>query len=186
MFAQLASRTRRVAAIAFAVAGFAAVSTAAPASAYMTANLSIGSTMQSDICSVGLYGDFPMSKSEAQAKINAGYGVVVRIWGDDQYYDDLLAGPYRLGPYGHTISYGQVWATDNGLQYVIRMDMTASRLNEDSVPGNPYDEMDDIYAGVRMVNKGGSTIAKVESNRVYGFFGDDFRIENRSRTPCGA
>jgi hypothetical protein len=41
-----------------------------------------------------VWGDVKMSPAEAQDLINSGHTVVIRLWGDDTFSDDLLNGPY--------------------------------------------------------------------------------------------
>jgi len=177
------SKITRTLAIAAAAVGLGAA-VAAPAQAYFSATLNVLPTTEPDICQVTLRADFPMSQSQAQAKINAGHKIVARLWGEDPVYDDLLSGPHKLGKPG-VHQYGAIFASPNGILLNMSWVMSASRLNEDNAPGNPYDELDDLYAGVRLVDKNGKTVKSMESNRYRAHFGDAFRVENRDRQPCG-
>ncbi len=180
---KLKTRTTRSLAIVAAAIGLGAAA-ASPAQAYFSATLNVLPTTEPDICNVTLRADFPMSQSQAQAKINAGHKIVVRLWGEDPVYDDLLSGPHKIGIPGFH-PYGAIFASPNGILLNMSWKMSAAKLNEDSAPGNPYDELDDLYAGVRLVDRNGNTVKSMESNRYRAYFGSQFRIENRNRQPCG-
>ncbi len=83
------------------------------------------------------------------------YSVEVRIWGDDEWSDDLLNGPHRT-------YYDNSSAPGPGY-YSFALCMNSSTLNED-VGG------DEIYAGVRVYNANGVNSETVESNRWRGSF----------------
>jgi hypothetical protein len=76
--------------------------------------------------------------------------VEVRLWGDDTWYDDFLAGPF-VRYYGF------------GNFYSIDMCANASTLDED------WGE-DEVYAGVRVYDSSGRQTESVESNRIVRSF----------------
>lgn len=78
--------------------------------------------------------------------------VEFRVWGDDDWSDDLLGGPYRT--YYEGLGQGS---------YSVGVCMNSSTLNEDV-------GLDDIYAGVRIYNASGVNTETAESNRWYGYF----------------
>ncbi|NES27072.1 hypothetical protein GCE86_14655 [Micromonospora terminaliae] len=80
------------------------------------------------------------------------YSVEVRIWGDDEWSDDLLSGPHRT-----------YYEPEAGGYYSFAICMNSSTLNEDI-------GQDDIYAGVRVYNVKGVNTETAESNRWYGYF----------------
>jgi hypothetical protein len=102
---------------------------------------------------VHVYGNVKMSQTEAQALINDGHNVVVRLWGDDEFSDDLLMGPYAAVR----------GANYDGLWYSIAHKVPNSLLNEDW-------GQDEIYAGVHLTYPTGQTLRSAETNRVYGSF----------------
>jgi len=76
--------------------------------------------------------------------------VEYRLWGDDPYYDDFLAGPYT------SYSFGGGFYT--------AFCANASTLNEDW-------GQDELYVGVRVYNAAtGQQVLKVETNRITGYF----------------
>ena len=101
-----------------------------------------------------------MPGSEARKLIATGHDVVWRLWGEDPVADDLLAGPL---PATVTTFAGV------GLRFTGSVVLTGAELNEDAAHA-PFDEIDDLYAGVRLVNSRSQTVRSVESNRVRGRF----------------
>jgi len=74
--------------------------------------------------------------------------VEYRLWGDDPYYDDFLAGPYLSQSF-----FG--W-------FYTAICVNASTLNEDW-------GRDESYVGVRVYNAAtGQQVDKVETNRITG------------------
>jgi hypothetical protein len=59
----------------------------------MTTKLTVTPT-QPGYQRVSISGRVTMTESEAQGLIDTGHKVVLRLWGDDPCYDDLLIGPY--------------------------------------------------------------------------------------------
>ena len=78
-----------------------------------------------------------------------GYGghIIVRIWGDDSFSDDLLLGPVRwdFGPFASRV--------------FVDLCVNSSTLDEDIGE-------DEVYAGVRVFNSNGVQTEVVESNRL--------------------
>jgi hypothetical protein len=118
----------------------------------MTANLSI-TPAESGYKWVHVHGNVPMSQVEAQSLINERHNVVVRLYGEDTFSDDLLMGPY-------TAVSG---ANYDGLWFSIAHKVRNSLLNEDW-------GTDEIYAGVRLLKPTGDTLRSDETNRVTGSF----------------
>ena len=80
--------------------------------------------------------------------------VEVRLWGDDQWYDDMLVGPVR-----HTHDW---WGAST---YWVDFCVNQSTLDED------WDGRDELYAGVRVYDLAtGIQKGQVESNRLYGYY----------------
>jgi hypothetical protein len=78
--------------------------------------------------------------------------VIVRIWGDDSYSDDLLLGPERQ-------DFGELSG-----RVMVNLCINRSTLNEDV-------GTDEIYAGVRVFSHtNGAQTEVVESNRIVGNF----------------
>ena len=78
--------------------------------------------------------------------------VEVRLWGEDEWYDDLLVGPISS-------------PTTSAACYSIDFCANASTLDED------WEGRDELYAGVRVYDRAtGRQIETVESNRFYGRF----------------
>jgi hypothetical protein len=75
--------------------------------------------------------------------------VEVRLWGDDQWNDDLLKGPERAGYFDGLSFSHEWWVTDD-------------ELDED------WDGTDEIYAGVRIFDEHGNRRETAETNRVRG------------------
>lgn len=171
------SRLARAIVLGLATIGVA-VNFAAPADATIgavEARLTIGSG-SSSTCLVSVSGRVGMTPTEAQALINSGHKVLVRLWGDDPVSDDLLRGPITL-PNPN----GRLSVTLQGLVFDLNQSISVHTLNEDTLLG-PFD-LDEIYAGVRLVNSGGTTIRAVETNRVKGTFGQAALIGGRCVRP---
>lgn len=103
-----------------------------------------------------------MSYSEAVQALNYDHyipQIQIRLWGDDYLYDNLL----------HTATTSANFRPQpDGLHFEKKYCVPGSSLNEDT---SWYDDQDEIYAGVRLVNsKTGSTIRSGETNRWYAYF----------------
>ncbi|MEU1689289.1 hypothetical protein [Micromonospora sp. NPDC005707] len=145
-------RTLTVLTAATVVAAGAVAGTAAPALA-VTAKLEIFLQCQTND---GRYWDYTVQVSGATSRwYYDKYSVEVRIWGDDEWSDDLLGGPYRT-LYDNSSGGGPGY-------YTFAVCMNSSTLNEDV-------GLDDIYAGVRVYNASGVNSETAESNRWYGYF----------------
>jgi hypothetical protein len=119
-------------------------------------------------CLVRVYGTVRTTQAEAQSLIATGHTILVRVWGDDLLFgDDLLLGPYRLGPTNPTaLSVGNIAATPQGLSFRMAVDrINSHRLNEDGSITNSNDE---VYAGVRLVDAHVRTIVSGETARTTG------------------
>ena len=131
-------------------------------------------------CKVSVDGLVRMSQTDAQGLINEGYKVVVRVWGEDPLYDDLMLGPYYLTPILPGAS-AYIAATTQGLKLHSDTAVNGSRLNEDRDPG-PGGISDELYSGIRLVNRSGMTIRSAETNRVGGH---NFGFGCQGRPPAG-
>jgi hypothetical protein len=80
-------------------------------------------------------------------------GIAVRLWGEDQFSDDLLGGPYTPAR----------WANHDGLRFALTHKVHVSLLNED------WGE-DELYAGVRLLYPNTQTLRSAETNRLFGTF----------------
>jgi hypothetical protein len=154
----ITSRTRSTIAVMAAAAAVALVGLhAAPADAAvgsMTTGLRVTPVVgQPGYHWVHVYGNVKMSQAEAQHLMNEGHNVVVRLWGDDQFSDDLLMGPYSAVR----------GANHDGLWFSIANKVPNTLLNEDW-------GQDEIYAGVRLVQPNTQTLRSAETNRVVGSF----------------
>jgi hypothetical protein len=103
---------------------------------------------------VVVLGKVRMSRAEAQSMIGSGHKVMLRVWGDDLAYDDLLLAPYEAG----------LTVTETGLEFShVRFQLSNDLLDEDW-------GRDEVYAGARLVNAAGATIRAGETNRVKRYF----------------
>jgi len=135
---------RLLASLALAAAMIGAGATSASAA---TATLSIAYTGCTN--AYGQHFDYTM-RVRGTTSTHARMRVEVRLWGEDEWYDDLLAGPYAQ-------SY------DFGGSYLIDFCVNKSTLDEDW-------GRDELYAGVRVYNSAGRQIESAESNRLYDHF----------------
>lgn len=88
-------------------------------------------------------GNLIMSQAMAQRLIDSGHQVVLRLWGGDPRWDDLLTGPYTA----------RVTATHAGLEF--RKELLAignSTLGE-------HLNVDELYVGARLVDASGEIVA---------------------------
>jgi hypothetical protein len=153
----MTSRIRRTAlALSIAAVAGAAALSAAPANAAIGSprgELTVG-PFSPGYHNVAVFGLVPMTRAEAQNLVNANHRIVLRLWGDDVFSDDLLIGPYNA----------TLVPTDRGLEFhKVLLQIDDDRLNEDW--GG-----DELYVGMRLVNAGGTTIRSGETNRVNGSF----------------
>lgn len=109
---------------------------------------------------VKISGVVRMPDSEAQQLMVTDHKVVWRLWGEDPVRDDLLAGPLPTT----VAAYRGV-----GLWFRGSVVFSGGELNEDAAHA-PFDEIDDIYAGVRLLNSPSVTVKAVESNRIHARF----------------
>jgi TctA family transporter len=148
-----------VAILAAAAAVMTVGLSAAPANAAigpMTAKLTV-TPYKPGYHNVAVFGLVKMSQGEAQSLLNSGHRIVMRLWGEDVFYDDLLIGPYspQFGPA----------ATAQGLEFHrVMIGVNDNVLDEDP------EGADELYVGARLVRPGGSTIKSVTTNRVTGRF----------------
>jgi hypothetical protein len=130
-------------------------------------------------CQVSVDGLLRMSQAEAQALIRGGRKVVVRIWGEDPIFDDLLLGPYVLTRLDRGSASSYIAATPDGLKLHLHDAVASEHLNEDDYPDPAM--RDELYAGVRLVTLTGTTIRSFETNRVGGY---DFADGCSGRPPA--
>jgi hypothetical protein len=126
--------------VGFATAGSASASAA-------TATLSVAYSGCTN--SYGQHFDYTM-RVRGTTATSSRTRVEVRLWGEDEWSDDFLGGPY-------------VQSYDFGGFYWIDFCINKSALDEDW-------GRDEIYAGVRVYNAAGQQIETVESNRLYDHF----------------
>lgn len=112
-----------------------------------------------------IYVDGLVSMSEAAANdsMSHGYAIALRYWGDDTNDDDLLYGP---------VNPTTVFAAPDGLHFERAATLSHSALDEDSGALENIGDggLDEIYVGARLLDRNGSTVSKVESNRITGDF----------------
>lgn len=105
---------------------------------------------------VAVFGKVSMSQTEAQSLIDSGHKIVLRVWGEDTFSDDLMIGPYNATSFTSPVS--------NGLEFhKVLIGVNDNRLNEDW-------GRDELYVGARLVDSRGRTVRAFETNRVYGSF----------------
>jgi hypothetical protein len=126
--------------IAAGLAGGGAATAAAA-----TAKLTITPTGYNNQYSVTVGGD-------VSGYYPSGVDVAVRLWGEDEWYDDLLAGPF--------VNYGFP-GSGFGREFLV----SGRTLNED------WEGRDEIYAGVRVYDRrNGRQVETAETKRVYGYW----------------
>lgn len=141
------------AAIVMAIAASAAPANAAigPGMAELTVT-----PYQPGYHNVAVFGKVSMSQAEAQNLLNAGHKIVLRVWGEDTFSDDLMIGPYNATSFTSPVS--------GGLEFhKVLLAVKGSRLNEDW-------GRDELYVGARLVDSSGRTLRAFETNRVTGYF----------------
>lgn len=122
-------------------------------------------------CHVSVDGLVVMTQTEAQGLINSGHKVVVRVWGEDPVFDDLMLGPYYLTPINPAaVQTGYITVTPRGLTFHKHVVVNRFALNEDP------ESKAELYAGVRLVSSDGKTIRSGETPRLSA----DFNF----RPPC--
>jgi hypothetical protein len=150
------TRITRTIATAVALAGAAVAFTGAPAQASIgpaTGELII-TPYKPGYSNVAVFGRVFMPQGEAQALINQGHKVQLRLWGEDTFSDDLLMGPYNA----------TYFASSQGLQFhKVLIGIPNSVLNEDW-------GTDELYTGIRLLNRNNQTVRSGETNRVTGSF----------------
>jgi hypothetical protein len=130
------------------------------------------SPLDDNICQLSVDGLVVMTQTEAQGLIDSGHKVVVRVWGEDPIYDDLLLGPYYLTPINPAaVQTGHISVTPRGLAFHKHVAVHRFKLDEDP------ESKDEIYVGVRLVNSDGTTIRSGETPRLSAEF--------RFQPPCG-
>jgi hypothetical protein len=135
-------------AILAAFAALAAGALAGPAAA-ATATLSI--PYRGCVNSYGQQFDYTLRVQGTTGYYPSGMRVEARLWGEDEWSDDFLGGPYVLS------------SAFSGF-YMIDVCVNSSTLNEDW-------GQDEIYAGVRVYDAStGKQREVVESNRIRDYF----------------
>jgi hypothetical protein len=83
-----------------------------------------------------------------------GVDIAVRLWGEDEWSDDLLVGP-AMGTVDGDFLPGQ---------FSVSFTVSGGTLNEDW-------GRDELYAGVRIYNRStGQQVQTAETNRLYGYW----------------
>lgn len=165
--------TAAVAALALGVGTILAASPAEAEPAYLSMSTSIRMAVSDSSRSPGgnfmeqvIYVDGLVSMSQAAAQDTINHHddlFALRYWGDDTNDDDLL-----LGPLTPTTTF----AAPDGLHFERATALTHAQLDEDSGTLENIGDAghDEIYVGTRFLDRNGSTISKVESNRINGDF----------------
>lgn len=125
----------------------------------ITSRLSISKNFQR--YNVNLTGVVRMPQAEAQALLNSGHRIQWRLWGEDPVSDDLRFGPDPPSK--------QPVATAQGIEFEGTRITSLGVLDEDD---SVFDDRDELYIGVRLVNAGGGTVKSGESNRFRRTFED--------------
>jgi hypothetical protein len=159
MAPSIAARSITLALAAAATLGLT-IGVAGPANAAvgsLSAKLSINPYI-SGRYTVAVDGVIPMTKAEAQQKLNSGNAVVYSLWGADPSSDDHLGGEFHVNVRS---------ATANGLEFHAWATWTAQQLDEDD---SFYDNHDEIYASVRLSSSQGATVRSANTPEVGGYF----------------
>jgi hypothetical protein len=116
--------------------------------------------------SVDVFGVVPMTQEQAQGLINQGFKVQWRLWGDDPVFDDFLFGP---DPASIASSPGALGLsiTTQGLAFKGSRVTTGGTLDEDD---SFFDDHDELYGAVRLLNASGGVVRCGKSNVVGGNF----------------
>lgn len=160
---KFAARAGRVAIIGITTVGLTLGVTVGPAQAAtafpMSAVLSITS-VGGGASRVVVSGFITLTEGQKRVVFRGGAKVVVRMWGDDSFSDDLLYGPATAQLTDVQLS------TRTGVSYTLDLPrFPNSVLNEDD--GLFDDGLDEIYAGVRLIAPDGTTTTQSrETNRV--------------------
>jgi hypothetical protein len=108
----------------------------------------------------GLIVTNPYGVQAVQGLLNKGYRIQIRVWGDDPVYDDLLVGPVTPEMYpavnGPDATYG-------GLGFRADIPVSNNVLDEDD---SFFDERDEVYASIRLLDPNGHTIKSGETKRI--------------------
>lgn len=147
-------RMRRLAAIAVtttAVLLGVAVGSAEASVGALSATLDIRGVQASFAADVRVTGHVQMTAAEASALIGSGHRVVFRLWGSDTFDDDFIGGPYTMS----------VRASSRGLEFTGTRRLATGDLDEDG----GCIGIDEVYAGVRLLDRNGSTVRKAETNK---------------------
>ncbi|GIH22741.1 hypothetical protein Aph01nite_10510 [Acrocarpospora phusangensis] len=97
---------------------------------------------------------FGMSQTEARRLQDRGHKLQIRLWGDDQFTDDLLWGPFI----------GNITPTPNGAEFHTKMLVPEYLLNEDAEL--EIDRDDEMYVGIRLIDAAGKTVRSVRTNTI--------------------
>jgi hypothetical protein len=108
----------------------------------------------------GLVFTTPDGVEAAQGLLDEGYRFQIRVWGDDPVSDDLLAGPITPEMFA-------MWDGDfdgpGGLGYRADIPVSNRVLDEDN---SRFDDQDEVYAGIRLLDPSGQTIRSIETKRI--------------------
>lgn len=176
MFTRTTSWLRWTVVLGVAAVAMAAGPFAAPADAAIgpvSATLNVGREYTPGSRYVRVDGVVRMTPGEAQGLVDSGHRIVIRVWGEDPSFDDLLYGPYntaRAGSPGASVDkYGifSAYPPGGGLVFHLGIAAKTTELDEDD---SVLDDHDELYAGIRLVNSDGKTIRSGETRRVFGHF----------------
>ncbi|MHA6783173.1 hypothetical protein ACVGOW_19565 [Pseudonocardia saturnea] len=117
----------------------------------LSATLGIRGVEASFAADVRVTGHVPMTAAEASALIGSGHRVVFRLWGSDTFDDDFIGGPYTMS----------VRASSRGLEFTGTRRLATGALDEDG----GCIGIDEVYAGVRLLDRNGSTVRKAETDK---------------------
>jgi hypothetical protein len=105
----------------------------------------------------GLIRTSPATLQGVQQLLDRGYRIRIRVWGDDPVYNDLLFGPATPDMY----------FARGGLGFRGQFLVGNSVLDEDD---SFFDNHDEIYANVRLLDPSGNTIRSGDTNSLGGYW----------------
>jgi hypothetical protein len=105
----------------------------------------------------GLIRTDPATLTGVQRLLDRGYRIRIRVWGDDPVYNDLRFGPATPDMY----------FARGGLGYRGQWYVGNSVLDEDD---SFFDDHDEIFANVRLLDPNGNTIRSGDTNSWSGYW----------------
>lgn len=104
----------------------------------------------------------------------ANHRIALRVWGEDTFSDDLRQGPVYI-PYqappttiSPDCSHGSAFYRVPGFLKIRGCLATAFNAYNEDV--GVFDNRDEVYVGVRLLNSAGATVRSAETNRIFGYF----------------